>query len=84
MLQVKINVSIYIEPTHGVKIFKKSVLGMRILTGKLTRPPFRAKKNIHKYRVYHIQKNRLDNTVSTKQLVNQSEIVRLKYPRKGA
>ena len=44
MLQVKINVSIYIETRHGVKIFKKSVLGMRILTGKLTRPPFRAKK----------------------------------------
>ena len=70
MLRVKIDVTIYIEPRNGVKFFKKSVLGMRIFTRKLTRPPFRAKKNIHKYRVYGIQKNRLGNTVSTKQSVN--------------
>ena len=70
MLRVKIDVSIHIQPRNGVKIFKKLVLGMRIFTRKLTRPPFRAKKNIHKYKVYCIQKNRLGNTISTKQSVN--------------
>ena len=44
MLRVKIDVTIYIEPRNGVKFFKKSVLGMRIFTRKLTRPPFRTKK----------------------------------------
>ena len=44
MLRVKINVSIHIEHRNGVKIFKKSVFGMRIFTQKLTRPPFGVKK----------------------------------------
>ena len=33
-------------------------------------PPLRPKKNILQYRLYYIQKNRLCNTVSTKQSVN--------------
>ena len=70
IFRVKINVDIYIEPRNGVKIFKKWVLGMSIFTQNLTRPPLRRKTNILKYRVYCIQKNRLCNTVSTKQSVN--------------
>ena len=70
IFRVKINGAIYIEPRNGFKIFKKWVLGMSIFTQNLTRPPLRRKKNILKYRVYCIQKNRLCNTVSTKQLVN--------------
>ena len=70
IFRVKINVAIYIEPRNGVKIFKKWVLGMSIFTQNLTRPPLSRKKNILKYRVYCIQKNRLCNTVSTKQSVN--------------
>ena len=70
IFRVKINVVIYIEPRNGVKIFKKWVLGMSIFTQNLTRPPLRRKQNILKYRVYCIQKNRLCNTVSTKQSIN--------------
>ena len=70
IFRVKINVAIHIEPRNGVKIFKKWVLGVSIFTQNLTRPPLRQKKNILKYRVYCIQKNRLCNTVSTKQSVN--------------
>jgi hypothetical protein len=70
IFRVKINVAIYIEPRNGVKIFQKWVLGMSIFTQNLTRPPLRRKQNILKYRVYCIQKNRLCNTVSTKQSIN--------------
>ena len=38
--------------------------------GKNWRPPFRPKENIFKYMVYGIEKNRLCNTVPTKQSIN--------------
>ena len=46
--------------------------------------PLKVKKNILKYRVYYIQKNRHCNMVSTNQSVNQSEFVGLIYPFRSA
>jgi hypothetical protein len=44
--------------------------GVVLRAQKLTRPPFRPKKNILKYRVYGIQKKRLCNTIPMKQSIN--------------
>ena len=60
IFRVKINVAIYMEPRNGVKIFKKWVLGMSIFT--------------QNSQMYCIQKNRLCNTVSTKQSINKPYI----------
>jgi hypothetical protein len=62
MFRAKTNVAIYIEPRNGVKISQKWVLGMSILTQKMTCPHLRRKQNI--------LKNPLCNLVSMKQSVN--------------
>ena len=74
MLQVKIDVSIHIQPRNGVEILKKKEFwGWGFLPENWLSPPLGWKKNIHKYRVHCIQKNQLSNTISTKQLIRVQE-----------
>ena len=66
------NQCLYICRTQklGENLFKKWGLGISIFTKKLTWPSLGVKKNIHKYRIYCIQNDRLGHTVLTKQTVN--------------
>ena len=73
------SIYVYITQKIGLKSEKNGLWVSAFLTKNQTHPPFRPEKNLLRYRLYCIQKNRHCNTGPTQQSVSQSKYMGLRY-----